>query len=146
MSLGQLVNAVEFDHPFTIRDGAVEDVADVWAPTATSYEREDGTWSEAELDSTDWTLVSHGWTGQYGYNGPVMHSSEFIGERIAERLAELAPDYRAFAVIAVDCEALDGERELDGWVVAALKIAGVRADGGHTARGPRFARPDVFRG
>jgi hypothetical protein len=120
MSLGTLVNAVEFDHPFTIRDGAVVDVPGVWAPTATSVEREDGTWSEAELDSADWTLVSHGWTGQDSYSGPTMHNSEFIGERIAERLAELAEDYRAFAVLAVDCEDLTGERELDGWVVAGL--------------------------
>lgn len=120
-SLGELVNAVEFDHPFTIRDGAVLDVPGVWAPTASSSENEDGVWSEAELDSTDWTLVSHGWTGQFGYSGPVMHNSEFIGEGIAERLAELAEDYHAFAVLAVDCEALDGERELDGWVVAGLR-------------------------
>ena len=121
-TLGERVNAVEFDHPFTIWHDEVVDVPRVWVRTVACWQLEDESWSEAEIDdSTNWEFVSQGWTGQYGYNGPVMHNSEYIGERIAERLAELAEDYLAFAVVAVDCEDLEGESELDGWVIVGLK-------------------------
>ena len=123
-TLAERVDAIEFDHPFTILNGEVCDVPGVWAPEVSSYELEDGCWSEAELDdSVNWEMVSHGWTGQYGYNGPVMHNSEYIGDRIAERLAEMAEDYKAFAVIAVSCIPLDedAESDLDGWVIAGLR-------------------------
>jgi hypothetical protein len=120
MTLGERVNAVEFDHPFTIEADTVLDVPGVFAPSVYSWEQEDGTWSEAEPEDSAWQLVSHGWTGQDRYKGPVMHNSEFIGEGIAERLAEMAEDYRAFAVCAVDCIGLDGEQEHDGWVVLGL--------------------------
>jgi hypothetical protein len=118
-TLGERVNAVEFDHPFTITNGEVIDVPNAYAPSVYLAEGED---SET-IDGQGWEFVSHGWTGQYGYNGPVMHASEFIGEGIAERLAEIAEDYQAFATVIVDFipeDEDDQSTEPVGWAIVGL--------------------------
>lgn len=38
---------------------------------------------EGELDSDTWTLITHGYSGQDRYSGPIMHNSEFIGGGLA---------------------------------------------------------------
>jgi hypothetical protein len=118
-TLGERVQAVEFDWPFTITNGEVIDVPGVYAPSVYLYE---GDRAET-IDDQRWRLLSHGWTGQYGYNGPVMHASEFIGEGIAEQLAEMAEDYRAFAIVAVDFipeDEDDQSTEPVGWAIVGL--------------------------
>lgn len=96
-TLGERVQAVEFDHPFTIVSGDVQDVAGVYSPEVYNL-----TVGDVEIGSDEWEAVSQNMTGQYGYNGPVMHASEYIGEVMAERLAELAEDYRAFVITTVE--------------------------------------------
>jgi hypothetical protein len=118
-TLGERVNAVEFDHPFTITNGEVVDVNDAYAPSVYLVEGDD----DETIDGQGWQFVSDGWTGQYGYSGPVMHASEFIGEGIAERLAEMAESYRAFAIVAVEFipeNEDDLSTEPVGWAIVGL--------------------------
>ena len=71
-----------------------------------------------------WQLMT-GYTGQYGYNGPVMHSSEFIGGGMARDILETPGDYVAL-VVESDCgytqehcsEETGCNCEPAGWVVA----------------------------
>lgn len=65
-----------------------------------------------------WELM-RGYTGQYGYNGPVMHPSEFIGGRMAQDILT-GPGY--YVAVSVECETEDGIT-LDspaGWAVAFI--------------------------
>lgn len=65
-----------------------------------------------------WELL-RGFTGQYGYNGPVMHPSEFIGGRLEDHIRDNAGYYVAVAVEGMP-EDYDGVRddEIIGWAVA----------------------------
>jgi hypothetical protein len=57
-----------------------------------------------------------GMTGQYSYNGAVMHSSEFIGSQIARRLQELAVDEtQTFTVVTVEVH--DEPEDPAGWAI-----------------------------
>lgn len=118
MTLADEMNAQDFDHVWTVQDGHVVD-AKGYAPTVAMFELEPDVWSDEEVESEGWEPVSAGFTGQYGYSGPVMHASETFGQGMAERLAELAEDYSAFATVAVECINLAGEREDTpaGWMV-----------------------------
>lgn len=82
---------------------------------------------EDEFDLTEGWELLHGFTGQYGYNGPVMHSSEFIGGGLARHILE-TPGYYVALVVEGRCD-YDGstdyctpERGCDceraGWAVA----------------------------
>lgn len=68
---------VDFDSPFTVTApgtfATYPDAADVYAPDVYSDDTVDGPWE----------LVSGGYTGQYGYNGPIMHPSEYFGGGMA---------------------------------------------------------------
>lgn len=67
-----LNSLVEFDCPFKVLgNGTIESANDYYAP-------------EVYDDSVEspWSLLS-GYTGQYGYNGPTMHPSEYLGGRMA---------------------------------------------------------------
>lgn len=52
-----------------------------------------------------------GRTGQYGYNGAVMHASEFIGGGLAADLLDTADEHPIYAVTAV--EVLDCDEDCD---------------------------------
>ena len=56
-----------------------------------------------------WTPLT-GFTGQHGYNGPVMHPSEYIGGGLARHILDTPGQY---AVATVD----DDDGEAYGWVV-----------------------------
>lgn len=42
-------------------------------------------------DDDTWSLIYDA-SGQYGYRGPVMHSSEFIGSSLNQRIIDMAQD------------------------------------------------------
>lgn len=62
-----------------------------------------------------WDLLS-GYTGQQGYNGPVLHLSEFIGGRLSQDILETPGTYVATFVDVFDD--ITGNYEPMGWVVA----------------------------
>jgi hypothetical protein len=89
---------------------------DVYAPTL----------YDDELDSDRWELLD-GYSGQYGYSGPVMHPSEFIGGGMARDILATPGTYVAVAAYysaefthetcgagSVQCRHCDATIEPDG--------------------------------
>lgn len=111
---------MEFDHVIEVRpDGSVIDAPrDIYAPELIMSTDEDGQILAAdEADYRDqatrqgWDLMT-GYTAQYGYNGPVMHPSEYIGGAM-ERDIMAQPGY--YVALTVDILA---DEEPAGWAVA----------------------------
>ena len=116
--LGKLVarddlNALmEFDHPIQVHaDGSVTDGLDgIYAPSL----------MDRELDNPRWTFFSNGYTGQYGYHGPIMHNSEFIGGRLAD---DILAEPGIYCAVVADWSPEDGDEDSDtveGWAVVRL--------------------------
>lgn len=106
---------MEFDHVIRVHgDGTVTAEPDVYAPCL----------DDGELDnSADWTMMG-GYSGQYGYRGPVMHASEYIGGGMARDILDNAGVYVAIVAnyTCTDCEP-DEDCDCDtadGWAVARL--------------------------
>jgi hypothetical protein len=105
-----LNDLMEFDHPIRVHeDGTISEPTGIYAP-----EVYDGETLKAPLVEPGWELVN-GFSGQYGYSGPVMHPSEFIGGRLEDRIRETPGVY-------VVVEVRDGDEypggEPVGWAVA----------------------------
>ena len=117
---------MDFDHIiYSHGDGTVSDVnpyVSLWGPDVYIYEQEDGTWTEGHVESP-WSLLT-GFTGQYAYSGPQMHSSEYIGGDLARYILETPGFYIAFGVIPMPLDD-EGDDTPDTWVVAYTETAGV---------------------
>lgn len=74
----ELNEAMEFDYPVEVLPGGivVEGPRGLWAPDLNDGE----VWTAGRRR---WELLD-GYSAQQGYNGPIMHSSEYIGGRMAE--------------------------------------------------------------
>lgn len=77
----------------------------------------------ANVESQGWALET-GWTGQYSYNGVIMHASEFIGGRLEEHIRE-TPGYWVALAVEIHPNEDDpeydngnGESDAAGWVLA----------------------------
>lgn len=104
------VQAIEFDHPFTIT---------VHAETVWQLTHPDGVYAPSVFhdeetdvridDQAGWEALT-GFTGQDRYNGAVNHSSEFVGRSIARELVRLAEDEpQTYVLCVVNVEASDDE-------------------------------------
>lgn len=123
-----LNTVMEFDRVIEVKaDGTVEQRDDLNPYFDLSYyltDVETEHW-EPQLDVPEgWQLMT-GYTGQYGYNGPVMHTSEYIGGRMARDILETPGLYVALVVESDcgykrdDCDPEHGcDCEPDGWAVA----------------------------
>lgn len=67
------------------------------------------------LKSQGWEVLT-GWTGQYGYNGSLMHPSEFVGGRLADHIRETPGLYVCLHVEIIPGD--DRGPEPVGWIVA----------------------------
>lgn len=108
-----LDDLVEFDSPFKIVDGRVAHADGVYAPEVTHDEEKD-----IIIWDDKWSAFT-GYTGQYSYNGAVMHSSEYLGGRLAEDALEMAaeePNTGFVIVEVVDLEADDDDDPV-GWAL-----------------------------
>ena len=93
---------MEFDHVIEIKPGGkVVERPDIYAPCV----------YDGELDSEGWTLLD-GFSGQYGYSGPMMHSSEFIGGGLEAHILATPGIYVALVGYNLD------DSEPDEWAVA----------------------------
>jgi hypothetical protein len=102
---------VEFDTVFEVtEEGALIERPDLYAPMLL----------ENELDSDKWRLWSHGYTGQYGYRGPIMHNSEILAGGIAKDLLDEPGVYTVLVSHYEPYDELDGY-DVEGWAVAQLK-------------------------
>jgi len=105
-----LNDVMEFDHVIQVHpDGTVTE-PDIYAP-----ELHDG-----EV-SPGWSLLN-GYSGQYGYSGPIMHPSEFIGGGMARDILAEPGIYVALVAYRTpedtDDESGDSGDDVDGWAVA----------------------------
>lgn len=138
--LGVRIQKIDFDTVFKVypdeQDGDTEDdrsdilttVPYLHAPTAWIEVDDDGNDTgerDIWLDSPDWTALT-GMTGQHGYNGAVMHPSEFIGCGIAQELVRLCEtgdeqypyEPQAFVVVAVGVMNEAGTSDdVAGWAI-----------------------------
>lgn len=82
-TLTKLNDLMSVDHVVQVHEnGSVTDApANVWAPSLDSD----------EVDDSRWTLMN-GYSGQFGYSGPLMHASEFVGGRMERDIMD-APGY-----------------------------------------------------
>ena len=118
---------MEFDHVIRVHEDGSITHPDVYAPEVYM----DATWDEhgdahtSDQDNRDminhlktqgWEVLT-GWTGQYGYNGPIMHESEFIGGKLADHIRETPGVYVRLAVEITPPDE-DSESESIGWIVA----------------------------
>jgi len=116
--LAAKIQSQDFDHPFQIVGDDVEDApSGIYAP---SVYHQDGT-PDVMIEGGEWEAVSYGWTGQHGYRGPVMHSSEFVGAGIAEDLtdAERFDPGTIFVMCVVEVLPEEGETDQEpaGWIM-----------------------------
>ena len=99
-------------------DGTVSDVgpyAPLYGPEVSTWEQEDGTWDGVDV-AGPWELLD-GFSGQYGYGGPHMHASEYIGGGLARHILATAGFYVAVVVTPVPLDE-DDDVEPDSWAVA----------------------------
>ncbi len=133
---------VEFDSPFRIvgqlADGrtVIENpLSDVYAPDVILYVDKEGSGvGEEEIDMVAWNKPQktweavNGYSGQQGYRGPCMHSSEFLGCGMADDV--LADVGAVYVVVTVECSPMweateeEGQEVRDspaGWMLLKLK-------------------------
>jgi hypothetical protein len=61
-----------------------------------------------------WSFFTGGYSGQYGYSGPIMHPSEYIGGRLEKDIRETPGYFVALVNSSPD------DDEPDGWAVAYM--------------------------
>lgn len=123
--------ALDFDHVVRVLDNGDVDTDPQFRLHAPTFEmsKVEGTdvWTEDRSQLGEWTLLS-GHTGQYGYNGPVMHASEVIGGSIAQAILTHPGYYAALVVEApcnydgtTDCTEDNGcDCDAAGWAIAHI--------------------------
>jgi hypothetical protein len=108
----QLREIAEFDHPFIVsEDGTLSDAPDThtnWAPEVYHSDTND-----VDIMGEGWEALT-GYTGQYAYNGAVMHQSEYIGGGLADDILNTPGTY---VVVVVNVLTLDEDEEPAGWAV-----------------------------
>ena len=116
-----LNEAMDFDSViYSHGDGTVSDAHSMYAPEVYTCEQEDGTWVEEAMDEP-WELLN-GFSGQYGYSGPHMHASEYIGGGLARHILETEGFYVVTVVTPMpfnECEDVDS----DEWAIAYTETA-----------------------
>ena len=102
-----LDNSIEFDSAFIVLPNGEYSETGEYVPNV---------YNDAETDviieSSEWEALT-GYTGQYGYNGAVLHSSEYFGGGLLKDVSEDLGGVYALTVV------YDLEDELDiiGWCV-----------------------------
>lgn len=121
-----LDHEVEFDSPFTIdAEGDVDDARPdgVHAPE-TVYLDDEG---EIEYLDDDWEPIS-GYSGQYGYKGPVMHPSEVLGGGSAlEREVRSNPGVYVLVAVEANIDDEGAGEEPAGWMILRRKPEAAKA-------------------
>jgi hypothetical protein len=118
-----LNSIMEFDHPVRVHaDGTVTDAGpDFWAPeTDVDTDGNGSILAEHEqalcesVKRQGWSLYTTGYTQQYSYRGPIMHTSEFIGGRLA---MDILADPGVYVSVVVSTDE-NGDDNVAGWAVA----------------------------
>lgn len=113
-----LCQIMEFDHVIEVTtDGRVIDRPDLHGPDLCDDELE---------TAAPWSLLT-GYTGQYGYSGPIMHNSEYIGGGMALDILDSPGVYVALvSYYSTDADdqphAEDDGPYAEGWAVAYRQV------------------------
>lgn len=110
--MSSLDETMEFDHVIQVHaDGSITDAPNnLYAPDL----------YDGELQGDGWEFFTTGYSGQYGYNGPIMHNSEYIGGGL-ERDILAQPGYYVSVVCywtPEDESDEAAENAIEGWAVA----------------------------
>lgn len=126
VAIDNLDEVMEFDHVIKVgNDLSVRDTMyqkePVWAPDVEHSNEHDALiYGQPYIEHpNEWTLLT-GFTGQYGYNGPVMHPSEYVGGALAAHILSTPGYYAAVEVRNEDYEYPDGDAI--GWAVAYKEL------------------------
>lgn len=119
----KLNEIMSFDHVIEVRaDGTISRPGGIYAPEIYVGTDADGQILASDeavmlegVKSQGWELLT-GYTGQHGYNGPVMHPSESIGNRMERDILTEPGLYVALVVEVLNDD--DTDNEPAGWVVA----------------------------
>lgn len=104
---------MEFDHPIRVHaDGTVSEPKGFYAPNL----------MDDEIDSSQWSFFTDGYSGQSGYSGPIMHNSEFIGGSLARDVLATPGIYVAIVAnwSSDDDDSSDTEDTSEGWAIVRL--------------------------
>ena len=85
----------------------------------TLIKNDDGEYEVDESQLEGWETITDGLTGQYGYNGPVMHDSEHVGSRLGQQILDTPGNYVVKPAEYYDGESFESESE--GWVILREK-------------------------
>lgn len=114
----------EFDCPFMVgRSGAVHGAAPRYIPKVTHDDEHDILLDGVPHKQADaWEVFSIGYTGQHGYNGGVMHPSEYLGLH-SKLLDDVMDNPGTYVIVAVEVEPTDDDPEPApaGWTILKLK-------------------------
>lgn len=107
-----LYTIMSFDHVVEIMpDGSLIERPDIYAPEVCDDHCSNDVIVDGWRDD-EWSLLN-GFSGQYGYSGPCMHDSEFIGGGLARHILETPGIY-----VAVIVKCLCDDTECESWAVA----------------------------
>jgi hypothetical protein len=96
-----LNDAIDFDSPFRITETGELEPVYVYAPRVEHDETDEYTIDGIPRKSqSTWEAFSTGYSGQDRYRGPVMHASEYIGNRLADDILNTPGVYLVTAVEA----------------------------------------------
>lgn len=115
--------SMEFDSPFTVgRSGAVHfNTGVAYVPSVMHDDEHDIVLDGVPHKEADtWEVFSTGYTGQHGYNGGVMHASEYMGGRLLDDIME-RPGIYVIVAVEVEPDEEDEYPEPAGWTVLRLK-------------------------
>ena len=120
--IADAINRTDFDHPFTIDPDGVPTIvhaSGVYAPECYHIDGA-GPWSPTNPDvdlcgsESEWEFASTGYTNQYAYRGPVLHTSESVSASMAQDFVENYPG-AVFVMCSVEC--IDDQDNPAGWVI-----------------------------
>lgn len=116
-SAGHLNGLVDFDCPFRVMEGGAIRVEDgVYAPDYVYSE-----YPGVVIEDGGWEALA-GYTGQYGYDGPVMHVAETLSGRLAQDI--MSDVGGVYVVVEVHATELDPEDHYGdspaGWAVIRM--------------------------
>lgn len=114
-----LSDEMDFDHVVVVNpDGTLSEFPSGVSAPESVWDNETG----LQMDDDRWEAVSGGYTGQYGYNGPVMHPSEQLSGRLAQDILD-RPGMYVTVVVMQDTEFLEDDYAAEpvGWAVLRLK-------------------------
>lgn len=113
-AIERAIAGIDFDSVFEIKaNGEIVRGLDLDGPTV--YHDETDDIDVEQYVGHHWEALT-GYTGQYGYNGAVMHASEYVGGGLLRDMID-NPGIYVMTVVEVMPEDDDDEPEPAGWAV-----------------------------